>query len=443
MNRKMSALNITGGNSKPVAKEVFNSLYELTKEAPQGASTKQVSAYDAQEYLKLSADDITRSVLAKVFADVANVETNKTASHRAHYNAWDTMTVPANYFYDKQPAIPTTVGRFFANKFILEGSGTIAGVGYLNITLNKKAIGQMDSKIGQLYLEDKIDRKMFNSYTDHRDTIGYWINGMLAHTISPRMAKPLPEIEKKKAELCKKYEKEIAAGDIDVMTKISEELVAYAKEILKDDPGMDLYISGDLDFGNNYKNNSIIKGAVENKIDDKYDFIETSFMDGIEIKDLPAHANSILASQYPASIATSESGYMGKKLLALLQMMEVDEPGSDCGTKNLIPVTINNHNKNEMVYSWIEDGGNLTMITPENVGSYVGKRVRMRSPMSCTGDKICSKCAGQLFYLLGIKEAGLYSVQISHASLNLGLKSKHNSNVSIFTLSPDSLIEDL
>ena len=31
MKRKMSALLITGGNSKVVAKEVFNSFYELTK----------------------------------------------------------------------------------------------------------------------------------------------------------------------------------------------------------------------------------------------------------------------------------------------------------------------------------------------------------------------------------------------------------------------------
>lgn len=443
MNRKMSALNITGNNAKSVAKEVFNSLYELTKDAPPNSTSKLVKKIDVDTYLGMKPNDITRSFLAKTFADVANTSNKLTNTHKAYYNTWDKITIPAKYFYEDQKEITTTIGRFIANKFMLEGSNSIGVVHFIDDTMNKKVIGNLDTLIGQLYMEDTIDRASFNSYLDHRDTLGYWLNGMLAHTISPRMAKPLPEIEKKKKELCKKYEKELEAGDLDIMTKISDELVAYAKEVLKDDPGMDLYTSGDLDFGNNYKNNSIIKGAVMNQIEDRYDFIETSFMDGIAIKDIPAHANSILASQYPASIATSDAGYMGKKLLALLQMMEVDEPGTDCGTKNLIPISINNHNKNDLLYTWIQDNGQEVMLTRNNINSYVGKTVRMRSPMSCTGDKICSKCAGQLFYMLDAKQAGLFSVQISHAALNLGLKAKHNSVVEIFSLDPKTLIEDI
>ena len=42
------------------------------------------------------------------------------------------------------------------------------------------------------------------------------------------------------------------------------------------------------------------------------------------------------------------------------------------------------------------------MITKDNVSSYIGKTVMMRTPMTCGTDKICSKCAGNLFYLLDI-----------------------------------------
>ena len=292
-------------------------------------------------------------------------------------------------------------------------------------------------------MEDTINRQQFNSYLDHRDTLGYWLNGMLAHTISERMLKPLPQIEKRKAELCKKYEKELAEHNIDVMTKISNELTEYAKELLKDDPVMDLYLSGDLDFANNYKNNSIIKGAVMNKITGEFDFIETSFMDGIAIKDLPAHANSILASQYPASIATADAGYMGKKLMALLQMMEIDEPGTDCGTKNLIPVTVTKYNSPFLANIYINEGGQEKLLTEDKINSYIGKTIMMRSPMSCKNPKICSKCAGSLFYKLGVEHAGLFATQISHSALNLGLKSKHRSLVELYTFNPDELIEDL
>lgn len=443
MNRKMSALNITGTNAKGVSKELFNSLYELTKIGDGG---KPLIQSDVNTYLGLKPDDITLIMLTDMFADLANMSEDvkdRSVKRRCKHKTWDTMTIPKNYFYDGQPSIDTTIGRFIVNKFILEGSGLISIVKYNNNILNKKTIGNLDNLIGQLYMEDKIDRKIFNTYIDRRDNLGYWVNGMLAHTISQKMLRPIDAIEKKKAELCKKYEKELSSGNIDVMTKVSDELVAYAKEILKGDPGMDLYDSGDLDFGNNYKNNAILKGAVVNKITGEYDFIKSSFMNGIEIKDIPAHANSILAAQYPASIATQDAGYDGKKLLALLQMMEVDEPGTDCGTKNLIPITVTPHNKNDLIYTYIDDGGSLIMLDSGNIDSYVGKVVMMRSPETCLNNKICHKCAGNLFHMLDIKHAGLFATQISHSALNLGLKAKHNSLINLYTLNPDDIIQDL
>lgn len=442
MQKKMSALNITGANSKAVAKEVFNSMYELTKIG--NTPAKKVLDKDRNRLLEIEPDEIGRTMLADLFADTVDATAGPVGGKRkSTYNTWDTFIVPANYFYEGQPEIQSTIGRFVFNKFVLMSNGIISHLGYIDSIMNKGSLGNLDNSIGTLYLENNIDRKQFNSYLDHRDTLGYWLNGMLAHTISERMLKPLPEIQKKKAELCKKYEKEIAAGDIDIMTQICDELVAYAKDILKDDPGMDLYLSGDLDFGNNYKNNSIIKGAVMNQLTGEFDFIETSFMDGIAIKDIPAHANSILSAQYPASIATKDAGYMGKKLLALLQMMGVDEPGTDCGTKNLIPVLITNENKNDLVYSYIDNGsGQEIMLTKENVKSYIGKRMMMRSPMSCLNPKICSKCASKLFYLLEADEAGLYATQISHTALNLGLKAKHNSLVELYTFNPEDMIID-
>jgi len=442
MNRKMSALNITGTNSKGVAKEVFNSLYELTKN---GEGGKKINNYDTKTILELSPRDITRSLLVNFFADTVDCATkdHNVGKRGPRFLTWDRIDVPANYFYQGQKGLTTTIGRFILNKFVFESSGIIQVTGYLDKVFNKGTIGFYDNLIGQYYMEDTITRSQFNTYTNHRDTIGYWLNGMLAHTISERMLKPLEEIEKKKAELCEKYKEELAAGNIDVMTQISDELVAYAKELLKGDPGMDLYDSGDLDFGNNYKNNAILKGAVMNKITNEFDFIGTSFMDGIDIKDIPAHANSILSAQYPASIATQSAGYMGKKLLALLQMMEVDEEGTDCGTKNLIPITITKTNKNEVLYSYIDNNGQELMLTRDNVEQFVGKTVMMRSPMSCTSEKICSKCAGKLFYMLGVKHAGLFATQISHSALNLGLKAKHNSLVNLYTLNPDDLLEDV
>jgi len=441
MNRKMTALNVTGTNARVVAKEVFNSYYSLTK---LGDDPKDVDPTDARMYLSTSPDGFTRSLIAKMFADTANIQGSiNTTRRKARHKTWDRITIPANYFYNGHPEVKTTIGRFMFNKYVLQGAGIIGATKLItDKLLGKEGLREVDHQIGYLYLEDVITRAQFNAYIDRRDNLGYWLNGMLAHTISMKMAKPLKEIETLKKQLVSKHKDEIEAGNIDVMTDISDQLVARAKELLEDDPGMDLYKSGDLDFASNYKNNAILKGPVMNKLTNEFDFIDTSFMNGIEIKDIPAHANSILAGQYPASIATADSGYMGKKLLALLQMIEVDEEGTDCKTKNLIPVTVTERNKEDLVYSYFESGGQLQLLTRENVDRYVGKKILIRSPMSCVNTKICSYCAGRLFYLLGVKQAGLLSTQLSHSNLNLSLKSKHNSSITLHNLDLDIIIEE-
>jgi hypothetical protein len=166
-------------------------------------------------------------------------------------------------------------------------------------------------------------------------------------------------------------------------------------------------------------------------------------MNGIEIKDIPIHANSILAGQYPASIATKDSGYMGKKLLALLQMMEIDEHGTDCGTKGLIPVTVTNTNKNDLLYTYFSIGGQIQLLTSDNINNYIDQVIMIRSPMVCITPKICNICAGELFYKLDAQKSGIFSTQLAFSALNLSLKSKHSSLISLYHLNPDTIIQDV
>lgn len=439
MHSKASALTVSGSNIKAVSKELLNSFYELTRIGNNG---KQISKLENDKLLQLKVEDITLEFLTNSFADKYDSSTKKIK--KSHFNTWDLLEVPANYFYLTHPKKTMTIGRFIFNKFILQGANIIISTGIKDEVMKKSSIGDLDTLIGKLYLENKINREQYNAYTNRRDTLGYWINGFLAHTISEKMLKPLPQIEKRKAELVKKYEKELAEGNIDVMDKIQKELIAYSKELLKDDPGMNLYDSGDLDFNNNYRNNMIIKGAVKNEITGEFDFIDTSFADGLKIKDIPAHANSILASQYPASIALAQSGYMGKKILALLQMTQIDNDGTDCGTKKLIPIKVTKQSGTNLVYSIFKDRtGKERVFENKDIQDYMGEVIFIRTPMTCLNEKICSKCAGRLFYLLGINNAGLFTTQLSHANLNLALKAKHDNSINLHVINPSNIIIDI
>ena len=82
--------------------------------------------------------------------------------------------------------------------------------------------------------------------------------------------------------------------------KIENALVAKVKEELKDDVGMDLYVSGARgSIGNNYKNINLIRGAVKNSMTGEFDIIGNSFLDGLKKEDIPAHANTIVQGAYP------------------------------------------------------------------------------------------------------------------------------------------------
>ena len=134
---------------------------------------------------------------------------------------------------------------------------------------------------------------------------------------------------------------------------------------------------------------------------------------------------------------------MGKKLLAMLQMMSIDYDTDDCGTKQLLPINITKQNANYMLYTYIKEGDGLIMLDRSNINSYIGKTVMMRTPMTCLNDRICHKCAGELFKKMDVTNAGLFSVQISAVSLNAYLKQKHNNNIEIYKFNPDTLVEEL
>ena len=107
-------------------------------------------------------------------------------------------------------------------------------------------------------------------------------------------------VKKLKKDLLKKYKKELQNHDNRASEKIENALVAKVKEELKDDVGMDLYVSGARgSIGNNYKNINLIRGAVKNSMTGEFDIIGNSFWDGLKKEDIPAHANTIVQGAYP------------------------------------------------------------------------------------------------------------------------------------------------
>lgn len=380
--------------------------------------------------LKASTDELTRGFIENLFA--AHYNRNEKVIKQASFKTTDTIQLtPAEYPYVGKTAIDTTLGRLLMNRFVLERAGVIQFTGYYNEPLTKKGVGKLDRMVVELFVDDRITPDTYAAYIDSRDMLGFWCTSFTSAAVSSNLLKPIPEVERRKKELIKEHQQEIMNGtpvdQIMAVNSIEKELIGIVKQTLSDDPAFDIYKSGGYNLENNYKTINVMRGAVFNQATNRYDIVENSLMNGIKKKDITAFSNSTLAGAYPSAVGTAEAGYMGKIMMALLQNEHIDEdPKSDCGTKVTIPFMVTNNNKRYILYRNLNVGGKTVLTTPENIDQFVGKTVQMYSPQCCKNRTICAKCAGRLFYNLGVRNIGLLTTDVTDKLLNLKLKSKHD-----------------
>ena len=71
---------------------------------------------------------------------------------------------------------------------------------------------------------------------------------------------------------------------------------------------------------------------------------------------------------------------------------------------------------------------------------YVNKFVKLRSPMCCLGEHVCSVCVGRFPYITGIRNIGVTFADIPNAAVNGGMKKFHKSAIKMDDVDIDTLI---
>lgn len=438
---KMLCIDAEGKPTYCIEGENTDALFALTREF----GGRDLTAEEQKYFLELDIKDYTLSFFTTIFAKTANSK-DKIGNHKTKFVPSDRMTVPPNYFYSDQPAIKTTLGRFIFNKFVMATSGVIEQTKFYETTFVQSEIGKIMENTGIMLVSDKITKDQFDEFVNRMVCLSGWLAGILNGTLTLATLQPNAKIEAKKEELLKKYQKQIDAGDKVIIKQVENELVDYAKEVLKDDDmGMMYYNSGQINFANNYKNNFIAKGMIYDNIDKKYKFVKSSYADGVNVEEIPNMTNGTVHVEYVKTIKIASAGYMGKRLMSLLQMMQVDEHGTDCGSKNYIPILVSKRNKFDVLFTYIKgrSDDDLILLTEKNIDEYVGKVILARSPMACISpDKICNKCLGELFYQMGIENLGTWAATVNYRFLTYNLKLKHDATIKLTELDPDKIIED-
>ena len=92
------------------------------------------------------------------------------------------------------------------------------------------------------------------------------------------------------------------------------------------------------------------------------------------------------------------------------------------------------------MYSYIVDKGKLVELTSENVDNYLNKVVKFRFASMCESKTgICNKCAGNMLYRIGIKNAGITESKITSTLKNMSMKSFHDSTEQLTEIPLDTV----
>lgn len=407
--------------------------------------SKNITKQEDIDYiLSLTEDDLlTSSKVMELFGDFSG-------NDKPRFHPYDTIQIPANTYQltkdskNKEP-FTTTVGIWVFNKVFIEKELNHI-FKYINKEVDKKVIKYMENEMGYAILENELDTDTLSNYIMKTQFYMKFVS-MLAPGFTDDLLLINKKIESKKLQLITKYKDKLAAGDAEVMEIIEKELIQYAKDILKDDPSSDIFNSGaSADWKNNFKNMFISRGANKDPNPNKgYDIILSSYMDGIKKEEYQALANTLVAGPYSRAKKTEIGGYWEKLFLAACQHIILDKPGSDCGTKKTITITLNKDLLDDMMYSYIVENNNLIELTRSNKDKYLNKTVKMRFSSLCESKTcICNKCMGNLPYRLytdadnqnAIKNIGCATPQLASKIKLINMKAFHENLVTFTEMDP-------
>lgn len=383
----------------------------------------RLGSEDVSYLMSLKEKDVTKKLLIDFFAHGKN--------KKPRFNTNDKFILPAGSKMMNKEPIDTTVGRYIFNLFIISPS-FLPFIGYQNIIVDSGAINALEDNLSEYLLDKKIKPEDYIDYLNRIQWLGNSPTDFLVPSMSLTAILPNKEVIRKRDELVKQHKEALEKGDPIVATQIEKELVKIAEEGLKGDPSYDLYRSGaNGKVGNQYKQTNIMKGAIRDNATGGYNVATTNYMEGIDKRDYHYFGDTIVYAAHSRAVGTQKGGYETKKMFAAFQTVSLDKVGSDCGTKKTLTFVMNKSNYRLFLFRYIVEGTKFIQLTNENIKNYLDKVIHIRSALFCQSDKLCNKCAGDLYYKLDIENIGLTTAKVSSTLLNLSLKNFHDTTLKL------------
>lgn len=396
-------------------------------------SNNIINPNDVKEILELNESNITTDVIMELFGEF---------NEKQRFHPYDTITIPEGVYgktKKNKNKFKTTIGLWIFNRFMIE-QDLSDDLGYINHEINKKEWNKIIDIISCKVLEDDLDIQVLHTILKKSQLLMPMAT-FLTPTMTDKFLSLPKYLEPKKKELFKKYEKELDAGDLITAKKVETELINYALDYLKDDPSLDIYLSGARSIiDNDFKNMYICKGMIADpdpNAKQQFRFAKSCYNDGISKEEYSLFANDLAAGPFSRARKTAIGGYWENLFTVAYQDVVLGKPGSDCKTKDSLEIYLTEKNVSDWMYSNIVTNNGLVELNSKNKNKYIGSKVKIRFAAFCESkDCICNACAGNLFYKLNYTQIGLSMLNIASKIKNINMKSFHDSTIKTTKINP-------
>jgi len=226
-----------------------------------------------------------------------------------------------------------------------------------------------------------------------------------------------PGIKELRDRLLEKYKDRL--HDPATIAVIDAELIKFYKEWIKDDDSMGFLISKkSIEI---VRKKLFMMHGAEMGLEENVDvtLIKNSLSEGWDVKAFPAMNNSLRAGSFNRGQQTELGGVAFKELLRASSNLRI--VNWDCRSKLGVDIKATDGEEHKLIgFTVINSDGSQNKIDKDNVGKYLMKAVKLRSPLYCLLDKTdyCSVCMGDR---LSSNPTGLPTVVSDYGSTFLSI----------------------
>lgn len=421
---KKQYINAQGKIIRTIGNEAIFSLYSFTKTDKRA---KPISQVQKSELLSLNWKTVGIQKITELVGTTTDMETKIIKDPK--FNVYDKMTLAAGEYINKE-AVDTTVGLFLFNKVCIEPYiSKIIPNGYWNAPLYKDNIGKLFDIVSAALEYDKITTDELWPWLKAIQFYAYKGTTIFNSSLTDTSIMPDENVIAKRD----KFFKEHPDASVTQVVELEEQLSKQMKEKISHDSSRTLFDSGaKAKVEDQLKNINTMIGPVYNPETGEFDIIKNSYLDGFSKEDVYKAGNMVVSASYPKAVGTADAGYITKQFYGAFGAISVDKEGTDCHTKSYLNIIITEDN-------WrCYEGQNVMVgpdkhetITNENYKKFVGRTVKLRSPMCCISEKVCSVCVGTRPYMTGMTNIGTQFATVPNTFLNAGMKKFHTSKVKL------------